>query len=521
MTVKYNTYLARRGFAGEAKYYELSFPTGAVIIAPAGQEGSKIWWGQYLNQSGLFPSEYVRLVEKSNDYTNTAEVPVIAHLLNTSNGKKKERDCSKKSTSSKLKSQLNDTNSSKVDSNESRDVDHSAEEEKTIFTFHQFDTRDGALPSNASMGTGTIFTSNTKSKYGSMQSPAKKVNLPKHFGKNKKDENNNNNNVDDRTFTLLGQTYQTDICFALLGTKRPKLPLREELRSLGFEIVLRSVDTSHPTKQLNFSKAYRYKKLNKKLRKLSRPSLADRLNACWRLTTTYEETREPNMKRKKKSNDEKRAPVEDWRKPKKAQTTLSDILCGNFSRLEINSLLIENVITFNVHDADSVVSDTTEVDYGIHLNGRTVPSFHKTGKVQSSRQRNNNDDIGKSLVTGNMKDTQHNNLISRDDRTESYKNTSLRQPSLEGGEPMMTFVFPNAEQQSGMNSPLFPSPDMYVQQGTSKKKRIGDYDYTSNVGKVHNSLSTRIYNTNVNIPAVQDEYPSLSETMSGHDLHYI
>ena len=538
MTVTYNTYLAKRRFAGEAKYYELSFPTGAIIIAPAGQEGSKIWWGQYLNQGGLFPSEYVRLVEKSKDYANTAEVPVIAQFINnsptiTTNGKKQP-----------VKKGVEDShynNDKDNDKHETRDSDPTiAEEEKTFFTTtNNNNSRDdgAAIRSNASAGGKTFFTSNTKSKYGSLPTVlAKKVNLPKCSGKNK--NNSNNETVDDRTFTLLGEKFQTDICFALLGTKKPTLPLREELRSLGFEIVLRTLDTSYPTKQLNFTRAYKYKMLNKKLKRLSKPSFTDRLSACWRIsTTTPKEYREPTGGRRKNSNtydDERRVPAEknDWLgKPstKKGQTTLADILCGAYSRHEINSLLIENVITFDVQDVESVVSDTTEVDYGIHLNGRTVPSIRRSGKGQSSKQSNNNKNnsvIGTSVAVGNTQEDQRNNSISRDDdknKIETYKNTVPGSSLDDGDDRMMTFVFPDAEHQARMNSPLFPLPDMYVEKGTTTKtKKTGDYDYISNVGgNVQNSLSTRIYNTNVNIQAVKDEYPTLSETMSGHDLHWI
>ena len=52
-------YLAKYAFAGNPAQNQLSFPTGATIIARDGQDGKPWFWGNYMGRDGWFPPTYV------------------------------------------------------------------------------------------------------------------------------------------------------------------------------------------------------------------------------------------------------------------------------------------------------------------------------------------------------------------------------------------------------------------------------------------------------------------------------
>jgi len=52
-------YVAKHPYNGNRSENQLSFPVGAVILVPPGQEGNVWWWGNYNGQDGWFPPAFV------------------------------------------------------------------------------------------------------------------------------------------------------------------------------------------------------------------------------------------------------------------------------------------------------------------------------------------------------------------------------------------------------------------------------------------------------------------------------
>lgn len=342
MTIRYQTYLTTRAFKGDPSHFELTFPVGAVVLVPDGLDGAKVWWGQYLNHSGLFPASHVRSIEEPKDNSKTTVLPMRASLVKTCTRDDERYDKIRKSKSC-LKSLGTEDN-------------------------HVCNEKFIARPISRSKFPNSI----------KFQPP---LNPDMHL-----------ENPDDSVILLFGGKYREDVCFAFLGKRRPKLPLREELRSLGFEVVLRPIHTEN--KRMNIKKAIGYDKYNKKLKKASKgpgriENLILRVLSRWMYGNAVEsrdpindhKNHLPDMRSSSDGNILPQKAVSKWEKDIDGSIVsfqLSELFCGNYSKRKISSVLVNNVISVQFCDTDSDISSTTEHYAGYDSKNRNLSSrFNK------------------------------------------------------------------------------------------------------------------------------------------------